>query len=162
MVQETINDDDIAALRQLPAYGRILALDPGTKRVGVAVCDETQTLARPLAIIERTSWKKLLSAVTSHLVEYDAVALVTGLPYNSDGSESEMSVEARDMVRKLRLSLTIPVFLQDERSTSYEARGRMWAAGGAQSARADSEAASIILSDFLDRLASARRDTQIT
>jgi putative holliday junction resolvase len=158
MVQETINDDDITALKLLPNHGRILSLDPGTKRVGVGVCDETQTLSRPIGIIERTSWKKLLASVASYLMEYDAVALVVGLPYNSDGTESEMSAEAREMVRKFRLSLTVPVLFQDERSTSYEARGRIWAAGGKDSARADSEAAAIILSDFLDRLSSARRE----
>ena len=118
MVQETINDDDLTALTELPVHGRIVALDPGTKRVGVAVCDETQTVSRAVAIIERSSWKKLLAAVRTHLVEFDAVALVVGLPYNSDGSESEMSAEARNLVAKFRLSLEIPVLLQDERGTS--------------------------------------------
>ena len=158
MVQETINDDDLTALTELPVHGRIVALDPGTKRVGVAACDETQTVSRAVAIIERSSWKKLLAAVRTHLVEFDAVALVVGLPYNSDGSESEMSAEARNLVAKFRLSLEIPVLFQDERGTSYEARGRMWAAGDTNSVRVDAEAAAIILADFLDRLDSARQN----
>jgi putative Holliday junction resolvase len=81
--------------------------------------------------------------------------LVIGLPLESDGSESEMSLRARDMARKFSLSLDIPVFLQDERVTSYEARGRLWEKGvGADRTVefVDSEAATIILSDFLDRL----------
>ena len=156
MVQETINDDDFAALARVPARGRILGLDPGTKRVGLAVCDETQTVTRGVAVIERSSWKKLLVDVKSHLVEYDAAALVVGLPYNTDGTESEMSAEARNIAAKFRLSVTVPVFLQDERGTSYEARGRLWNSGGPLTARVDAEAASIILSDFLDRLSAAR------
>jgi len=157
MVQETINDDDFTALTKLPTHGRILAIDPGTKRVGVAVCDESQMISRAVGIIERSSWKKLLTAVKSHLSEYDAAALVVGLPYNFDGTESEMSHEARNLTSKFRLSLDIPVLMQDERGTSYEARGRMWAAGEDHAARVDAEAAAIILADFLDRLEAARR-----
>jgi putative Holliday junction resolvase len=162
MVQETINDDDFTALKELPPEGRIVAIDPGTKRVGLAVCDEGQMISRAVGIIERSSWKKLLLAVKSHLEEYDAAALVVGLPYNSDGSESEMSREARNLAAKFRLSLGIPVLFQDERGTSYEARGRMWAAGGRPAARVDAEAAAIILADFLDRLDTVRRKVNAT
>lgn len=66
-----------------------------------------------------------------------------------------MTAEARDMARKLALSLDVPVYLQDERVTTYEARGRLWFAGvegKRMRAVVDSEAASIILSDFLSRL----------
>ena len=66
-----------------------------------------------------------------------------------------MTAEARDMARKLALSLEIPVYLQDERATTYEARGRLWKAGiegEKQRALVDSEAATIILTDFLSRL----------
>lgn len=158
MVQETTNDNEITALLRLPERGRIAALDPGTKRIGMAVCDETQTIARPVKIITRTSWKKLLREVQSYLVDFDAIALVVGLPFNSDGTESEMSAESRRIVAKFRLSLQVPVFFQDERGTSYEARGRAWAIGGKVSARVDSDAAAIILTDFLDRLSRTRAD----
>jgi putative Holliday junction resolvase len=158
MVQETINDDDYTALKTLPARGRIVAIDPGTKRVGVAVCDEMQMIGRPVSIIKRSSWKKLLAEVNSHLVDFDAAALVVGLPYNSDGSESVMSAEARSMASRFKLSLKIPVFHQDERATSYEARGRLWAAGAQDKVEVDSEAAAIILTDFLDRLHTARQN----
>ena len=65
-----------------------------------------------------------------------------------------MTTEARDMARKLSLSIEVPVYLQDERATTYEARGRLWKAGlegKPMRASVDSEAASIILSDFMDR-----------
>jgi len=77
------------------------------------------------------------------------------LPLESDGSESEMSAEARRMAHNFGLSLSIPVFLQDERVTSYEAKSRLWERGvNLKESRqlVDSEAAAIILSDFIDRL----------
>ncbi len=156
--RETAKRTDLAELSGVPESGRIAALDPGTKRVGVAVCDEFRIVARPLPAIQRTSWKKLLVEIHGILAEYDAAALVVGLPYNFDGTESEMTSEARNMARKLSLSLNIPVYLQDERATSYEARGRLWKAGlsgNEMRAMVDGEAATIILTDFLGRIPKA-------
>jgi putative Holliday junction resolvase len=153
--KETPKLRDLTDISSVPAEGRVVALDPGTKRVGVAVCDEHRIVSRPLAVIQRTSWKKLLLQIKAVLAEYDAAALVVGLPYNFDGTESEMTAEARDMARKLALSVAVPVYLQDERATTYEARGRLWNAGvDGKKMRAvvDSEAATIILRDFLSRL----------
>lgn len=153
--KETVNQPEFTDLSAVPASGRIIALDPGTKRVGVAVCDELRVTTRPLAVITRTSWKKLLLKVKNIIDEFDAKALVIGLPLESDGTESEMSMYARDAARKFALSLDVPVFLQDERVTSYEAKSRLWQRGvDPRDARklVDSEAAAIILSDFLGRL----------
>ena len=111
-------------------------------------------LTRPVRTITRTSWKKTLLIVKDILNEFDAVALVIGLPYNFDGTESEMSADARRIAKSFSLSLTIPVFLQDERATSYEAKRRLWERGvdlKDTKNHVDSEAAAIILSDFLDR-----------
>ncbi len=149
--KETANHAAVADVSRLPASGRIIAIDPGTKRCGLAVCDELRVTARPLATIVRTSWKKLLSNIKGTVAEFDAVAVVVGLPLESDGSESEMSAEARDIARKLALSLDVPIFLQDERVTSYEARSRIWSRGETAE-HVDSEAAAVILGDFLDRM----------
>ena len=153
--KETSKSQEFAELSSLSGEGRLLSLDPGTKLVGVAVSDETRTVSRPLPSIERTSWKKLLSAVKDLVSEFDAKALVVGLPYGFDGEETPMSAEARDMARKFDLSLEIPVFLQDERVTSYEAKRRLWERKVPledTKKHVDSEAATIILSDFLSRL----------
>jgi putative Holliday junction resolvase len=155
--KETLNPRDITDITGVPDTGRIVAIDPGTKRIGLAVCDEHRVVCRPLPVIQRSSWKKLLLQVKNVVAEYDAVALVVGLPYNFDGTESEMTAVARDIAQKFGLSLDVPVFLQDERATTYEARGRLWKAGleGKQMrAEVDSEAATIILSDFLSRIQS--------
>jgi putative holliday junction resolvase len=158
--KETTNPGVVTDLSDVPADGRILAIDPGTKRCGVAISDEMRVTTRPLAAVPRTSWKKLLSNIKQTVSDFDAKALVIGLPLESDGSESEMSMMARDMARKFDLSLDVPVFLQDERVTSYEARKRLWERGidpDETQAYVDSEAAAIILADFLDRAASMRR-----
>lgn len=157
--KHTTNSGEISQIAQIPAGRRILALDPGMKRIGVAVSDESQMLARPVERIERTSWKKVLAAVKELLSEFDAAALVIGLPLNFDGTESEMSAEARRIARNFSLSLDIPVILQDERATSYEAKKRLWEQGAdlTETRRlVDSEAAAVILADVLDQLASLR------
>lgn len=153
--KETIKPLDIADLSACPRVGRIVSIDPGTKRVGLAVSDPDQLIATPVRTIARTSWKKLLSDIKETVSEFDAAALVVGLPLGFEGDEITMTAEAVDLARKLSLSLEIPVFLQDERVSSYEARGRLWKrSGSTQDIRSevDSEAASVILSDFLDRL----------
>lgn len=151
--EKTPNPVEITKVSSVPALGRMIAIDPGTKRCGVAICDELRVITRPLPFIERTSWKKLLSNIKQLVAIYDAKALVIGLPLESDGSESLMSIEARSMARRFTLSLDIPIFLQDERVSTYEAKGRLWQSGKdlKESRRlVDSEAAAIILADFLD------------
>ena len=151
---KTTNSDRLAELFPVPPKGRILAIDPGTKRCGVAVSDELHITTRPLAVIDRKSWKKLLLHIKDLITEFDAKALVIGLPLNTDGTESDMSAEARRMAQNFSLSLEIPVFLQDERVTSYEAKSRLWEQGKTLKETrnlVDSEAAAIILADFLSR-----------
>ena len=138
----------------IPDTGRIVALDLGTRWIGVAVSDERQLIATPVRTIERKSWKKTLLLVKDLLAEFDAVGVIIGLPYNTDGTESQMSAEVRRLARNFSLSLTVPIVLQDERVTSYEARGRLWERGvkpGDTKRLVDAEAAAIILSDFLSR-----------
>lgn len=158
--KETTNPRILTDVFDVPKSGRLIAIDPGTKRCGLAVCDEMRVTTRPLEMIERSSWKKLLSKIKDTVSEFDATALVIGLPLESDGSESEMSGVAREMARKFALSLAIPVFLQDERATSYEAKSRLWDKGRSlkeTKGLVDSEAAAIILADFLDRVNSISR-----
>jgi len=152
--KETINTDDFLNVFSAPSSGRLVALDLGTKRLGIAVSDELQITVRGVKTIERAGWKKLLLQIKQILADFDAVALVIGLPYNFDGTESEMSQEARRLARNFSLSLSIPVYLQDERVSTYEARGRLWkerVSDIEMRKRLDNEAAAIILSDFIER-----------
>lgn len=138
--------------------GRILALDLGTKRVGVAVCDELRLTVRALPALPRTSWKRLLLAVSELCEEFDAESLVIGLPLRLDGTEGDAALDARRIARNFGLSLEIPVHLQDERLTSVEAESALREAGYAGAEikdRVDGEAAAIILRDFLSRTPAA-------
>ncbi len=159
--KETTNQSKFTDVFLAPSSGRLLALDLGTKRIGVAVSDELQMTTRAVCIIERGSWKKVLKQIVSFLDEFDAVGLVLGLPYNTDGSESEMSQEARRLARNFSLSLEVPVFLQDERVSTYDAKGYLWKLGLSEKEvwqRVDSEAAAIILNDFIERRNEIRRE----
>lgn len=141
--------------KNLPQSGRILALDIGMKRVGVAVCDELRLICRPLCTLKRKSWKKLLKETIEIIEKYNVVALVIGLPLNFDGTENEMTQEVKRLYRNYTLSLKIPVFLQDERLTTIEAKSRLKSRGYSIkeiNKHRDAEAASIILNDFLSRI----------
>jgi len=132
--------------------GRLVALDLGEKRVGVAVSDEMQLTVRPLPALERRNWKRLLREVKALLAEFEAGALVVGLPLSLDGTEGTAAQGARRLARNFSLSLEAPVFLQDERLTSQEALQYLRAAGHDEQSlrqRLDSEAAAIILRDFI-------------
>ena len=136
------------------ACGRVLALDLGTVRVGVAVSDEMRLTVRPLPALARRSWKHLLRAVADLCRRFDARIVVIGLPLRLDGTSGEAASEARRIARNLRLSLTLPVHLQDERLTSRAAEEilRTRGFGPAQiRERVDSEAAALILRDYLAR-----------
>ena len=150
--QQTTNPEDFTDVFRAPFQGRLLALDLGMKHIGVAVSDELQFTVRAVATIERRRWKKLRLQITAYLDEFDAVGLVLGLPLETDGTESEMSAEARRLARNFSLSVKVPVFLHDERLTSYEAKGYLKKLGLSVEEiwdRVDAEAAAIILSDFI-------------
>lgn len=132
--------------------GRLLALDLGARRVGVAVSDELRLSVRPLPPIARVGWKKLLGEIVALCRSFDAKGVVVGLPLNLDGTEGEAAADARRVARNLALSLRLPVHLQDERLTSRDAEQSLRSEGVTErevAARIDGEAAALILNDFL-------------
>ncbi len=150
--KQITNPTNISEIANLCEQGRILGLDPGLSKIGVAVTDELQITVRPLFTIWRKGWKELLKKIISLIEEFDAIALVIGLPYNFDGSENEMTAEVRRLHRNFSLSLTIPVFFQDERLSSKSAQQNLFDRGLEMKQIMkviDSEAAAVILSDFL-------------
>jgi len=133
--------------------GRVLAIDMGSKRVGLAVSDELRLTVRALAPLPRTPWKRLLSSLAELCEQFDVRSIVLGLPLRLDGDEGDAAQEVRRLGRNLQLSLKLPIFFQDERLTSREAESSLRERGlraSEISDRVDSEAASIILSDFLE------------
>ena len=136
------------------ASGRVLALDLGAKRVGVALSDELRLTVRPLDALPGTNWKRLVKALDELCREFDVREVVLGLPLRLDGSEGDAAAEARRVARKLELTLRLPVKFQDERLTSKAAEAALRREGLSVrevSANSDSEAAAIILRDYLSR-----------
>ena len=141
----------------LDTPGRLLALDLGAKRIGVAVSDELRITTRPLPMISRLSWKELLRQVAGLVQSFEAKGLVIGLPLRLEGGEGTAAESVRAEAEKFRLSLTVPIYLQDERLTTFAAHLDLKAAGRNESENkreVDSEAAAIILRDFIDRMKS--------
>jgi putative Holliday junction resolvase len=131
--------------------GRWLAIDLGAKRVGLAVSDELRITVNPLQAIERRSWKDLLRRVAAIIESYDARGLVIGLPLSLDGTEGSAAKDARAVAEKFKLSLSIPVYLQDERLTTFAATAQLKAAGRSDyqvEREVDSKSAALILHDF--------------
>lgn len=141
--------------RDVPAAsGRVLALDLGAKRVGVAVSDELRLTVRPLAALAGTNWKRLVKALAELCEKFDVREVVLGLPLRLDGVEGGAASEVRSVARKLELTLRLPVNFQDERLTSKAAEADLRREGLSERevfANSDSEAAAIILRDYLAR-----------
>ncbi len=132
--------------------GSLLALDLGEKRVGMAVSDELQISIRRLDPLTRSNWKQLLRDV-SHLVQqFEAKGLVIGFPLGPNGIQGEAAQRTRQVAEKFARSLSIPIYLQDERLTSVAAIEQLQAEGhNPRDVRKllDSQAAAIILGDFI-------------
>jgi putative Holliday junction resolvase len=150
---------------------RLLGIDLGARRIGLAVADSGIGGARPLATISRAaSIDADAEAIGRVCREQDVIELVVGLPIDTSGGEGEMAVAARAWATEIGSRLGLPVAMRDERLSSFEAERRMGRmprgrSGGAPSrsqrnayrARIDREAAAVILQDELDaRSAEAR------
>ena len=132
--------------------GPILALDLGEKLVGAAVSDERLVTTKRLPPLKRSNWKKLLQDVRQLLERFDAKTIVVGLPLRLDGSEGDAAKSVRRLALNLAKSVEQPVYLQDERLTSYAATENLKAEGRTAEeipSLVDGEAAALILQDFL-------------
>jgi putative holliday junction resolvase len=138
---------------------RVVGVDLGERRIGLAVSDATATLARPLRTIERdrsdeTTARALLAAIEALHTEDEVGCVVVGLPTRLDGTPSNQTARVRKMVGLLSSRLSIPVAMQDERLSSHEAderlavRERDWRK---RKAKLDAASAAVILQDYLDR-----------
>jgi putative Holliday junction resolvase len=131
---------------------RYLAIDYGTKRTGLAICDANETITSPLTVIH--GQKELLERITK-LVETEGVgAIVLGLPLNMDDSQGPQAKLTLKFAEKLRKSLKIPVHLQDERLSSFSAEEKLASAGltkATQKDHLDAIAAAEILEAFLQQ-----------
>lgn len=137
---------------------RVLAIDVGLRRVGLAISDRTRTLARPLetlAVRPENAIERVARRVAQLAAEEDGVAeIVVGLPVRLDGSSNDQTRHVAAFVEGLRGRTSIPIRTADERLTSREAESRLavnerdWRKRKEQ---LDAVAAAIILQEYLDQ-----------
>ena len=122
---------------------RVLALDYGAARTGVAVSDATGTIARPLGIVERAARETGLAEVRALVQEHDAERVVVGMPLTLRGTHGAQAIETDAFVEALRATVRVPVETYDERFTTALA-----ARGGGDSDE-DARAAAHLLESYL-------------
>jgi putative holliday junction resolvase len=125
---------------------KVMALDFGSARTGVAVSDPTGTVARPLGIVERAATEAGLAELARLVREEEAERVVVGLPLTLRGTRGEQAVETERFAEALRGILDVPVELFDERFTTDLAQQTPQSA-----AAVDALAAAHLLSDWLER-----------
>ena len=137
---------------------RIVGIDLGEKRIGIAISDATATIARPLTTLERgrsdVEAVKLLRDTIASLSDEDRIGrIVVGLPTRLNGSDNDQTPRVKKIAELLAAEVSIPVVTQDERLSSREAEERLsmrekdWRK---RKAKLDAAAAAVILQDYLD------------
>lgn len=133
---------------------RVLGVDVGSHRVGIAISDPTGTIAQSLAVIPRTGWRPVVSEIRRLVHEHRVERVVVGLPLRMDGTEGEAAREANAFAERLRGVLDVPVVMQDERLSTAEAERAMVAQDVRREkrrTRRDAVAAALFLQTYLDR-----------
>jgi len=132
---------------------RILALDVGDKRIGVAISDPSQLLARSLKVIQRGSRQEDFAAVARLVEEYEVEKVVVGYPRSLDGTVGEQADKVERYAAGLAKAMDVPLVLWDERFSTVSAEKLMREAGSRgkkRRERVDAVAAAVILQDYLD------------
>jgi putative holliday junction resolvase len=133
---------------------RVLAVDPGSKRVGLALSDPTGTIAQPLVTIPAEPRETLPTRLATLARENEATRIVVGLPRRLDGSHGPEAVAARELAAELRRAARLPVELVDERLTTAAAERSLLEGGmhrQKRRANIDRVAAALLLQTHLDR-----------
>jgi putative Holliday junction resolvase len=149
-----VERDELKA--QLPREGRLMALDVGSKTVGVATSDVLRSLATPLVTVKRSKLAADLAALAELAARHEAKALVVGLPLNMDGSDGPSAQSARAFARNFAARApALPILLWDERLSTAAVTRTLIDADASRKRRSevvDKMAAAYILQGVLERL----------
>jgi len=133
----------------IPPAGRLLAVDWGEKRIGLAITDPTRMIAQPLATLTRRGGRRFpMRQLRRYLDEYAPTGIIVGLPLEPSGAEGPAARAAREVADLIHAKTGLPVVLADERLTT--ARAREADAVGGRVDR-DQRAAAILLAGYLER-----------
>ena len=133
--------------------GRIIGLDPGERRIGVALSDPLGIIATPLTVLDRRSGN-VLDALRSLIAEYEVTTVVVGLPVGLDGVEGTAAAHARAFGREIQEEFEVDVTFCDERFTSVLAESALLEGDVRRRERRDTRdkvAATIMLQGYLDQ-----------
>lgn len=137
----------------MPAWGRVLAVDPGERRIGLAISDPSGTIANPLTVIQHISRLVDAAAIAQIAAEHQAVEIVIGQAMDLGGQPGVSGRKAARLAEAIRSQTSIPVVLWDESGSTQTARAAAAAMGGRRKrlrSHLDELAATVILQSFLD------------
>jgi putative Holliday junction resolvase len=131
---------------------RILGLDVGDRRIGLAISDPNGQVAVPLRTLHRTAQDGAVEAITALVAKENVEAIVVGLPLRMDGTAGPQAESVRDFVKKLLPAVSVPVTLWDERLSTVQAEQLLRDGPGSKKGKAEQDAlaAAIILQGYLD------------
>ena len=132
---------------------RILAIDHGTKRMGIAISDELGMIAQPLEFIPAEPFAGFLVRLKQILREKQVELILVGMPRNMDGSYGPATLKVQEFVAVLKDAVTIPIKTLDERLTSVQAHRYLTEAevrGRQRKGKVDKSAAAVLLQGYLD------------
>lgn len=133
---------------------RILGIDYGNKRVGIAVSDSLGWTAQPLATLKMHGHQELLKEIKEYIEKYKLKKIVVGMPYNLDGSRGKRAEITQAFINFLEKNLELPIIVQDERLTTSQAENILLEADVSRQGRKkviDKLAAALILQSYLDQ-----------
>ena len=102
----------------IESNSRLLGIDPGSKNIGFAICDENKKVATPLKIIQKSKFEVLIKQINQIIKENLIKGIVIGNPINMDGTSGKSSQSANDFAKNLSKNVTIPITMWDERLSS--------------------------------------------
>ena len=152
-----ITTDRAAFRTALPAGGRLIGLDVGTKTIGLALCDAEWRIASPAELVRRTKFQKDKAAIAAMVAAQAVKGVVIGLPLNLDGSESPRSQSSRAFARNVE-DWGLPILLWDERWSTQAVTRTLIEQDASRAKRAelvDKMAAAYILQGAIDALTMA-------
>jgi putative Holliday junction resolvase len=129
---------------------RVLAIDHGTRRMGIALSDPSGLIAQPLEFIPAEPFAQFLTRLKEILREKEVELLLVGMPRNMDGTYGPAAAKVGEFVAVLKENLTTPIRTWDERLTSAQANRFLIEANVRRKEKVDKAAAAILLQSFLD------------
>lgn len=140
---------------------KILSVDYGDARTGLAACDKTEFLVSPLGVLKETSLAKTAEKIIYTVRDIEAGMVIVGLPKKADGSETARTDKSRKLAQMLKSVLGLPVELQDERFSTKDAQDileKNGVTGKKQKELIDTVAACVILERFLEKRNAQRKE----